>query len=315
MVPIACSGQLGVKAVIPDAPAAFLFEQFHDYLTFERGLSEQTVVSYGRDLGGWFSFAEEAGVASPKEVDIGMLRKWTYSLKEKGMAPRSIRRAQSAVRTYFRFLSMEGVVEVDPTDRLESPQVDRSLPDVLSQLEVGRVLESPDSTHPLYWRDRAILEFLYATGVRVSELVSLRITSLDLEEGFAKIFGKGSKERLVPVGGPGLRTLKRYLRDLRPNLDQGNGEGLVFLNARGKPIRRKSVWEIVKRAAIRAGIARAVSPHTIRHTFATHLVEGGADLAAVQELLGHADISTTQIYTHLDRAYLREVHQKYHPRQ
>ena len=315
VVPIACSGLLGVEIVISDAPASFLFEQFHDYLTFERGLSEQTVVSYGRDLNGWFSFVEEAGVTSPAEVDIGILRKWTYSLKGKGMAPRSIRRAQSAVRTYFRFLSMEAAVEVDPTDRLEPPRIDGSLPDVLSKLEIGKVLESPDSTHRLYWRDRAILEFLYATGVRVSELVSLRITSLELEEGFAKVFGKGSKERLVPVGGPALRSLKRYLRDLRPNLDQGNGAGLVFLNARGNPIRRKSVWAIVREAAIRAGIARAISPHTIRHTFATHLVEGGADLVTVQELLGHADISTTRIYTHLDRAYLREVHQKYHPRQ
>ena len=304
-----------MKTVIPDAPSSFLFEQFHDYLTFERGLSEQTVVSYGRDLRGWFSFVEETGATSPGEVDIGTLRKWTYSLKEKGMAPRSIRRAQSAVRTYFRFLSMEGAVEADPTDRLESPQVDKSLPDVLSQLEMEQVLESPDSAHRLYWRDRAILEFLYATGVRVSELIGLRITSVDLEEGFAKVFGKGSKERLVPVGGPALRTLKRYLRDLRPELDQGSGEGRVFLNARGSPIRRKSVWAIVKSAAIRAGMDKAISPHTIRHTFATHLVEGGADLAAVQELLGHADISTTQIYTHLDRAYLREVHQKYHPRQ
>ena len=160
---------------MPDAPAAFLFEQFHDYLTFERGLSQQTVASYGRDLNGWFSFVEQVGVTSPEEVDIGMLRSWTYAIKENGMAPRSIRRAQSAVRTYFRFLTIEGAVEVNPTDRLESPRIGRSLPDVLSQLEIGQVLESPDSTHRLYWRDRAILEFLYATGVRVSELVSLSL--------------------------------------------------------------------------------------------------------------------------------------------
>ena len=216
---------------------------------------------------------------------------------------------------HTRFLTIEGAVEVNPTDRLESPRIGRSLPDVLSQLEIGQVLESPDSTHRLYWRDRAILEFLYATGVRVSELVSLRITSLEVEEGFAKVFGKGSKERLVPVGGPALRALKRYLvisgriliREMAQAWSSSMREGIL--------IRRKSVWAIVKEAAIRAGIARAISPHTIRHTFATHLVEGGADLAAVQELLGHADISTTQIYTHLDRVYLREVHQKYHPRQ
>jgi len=166
----------------------------------------------------------------------------------------------------------------------------------------------------VYWRDRAILEFLYATGVRVSELTELPIASVDLEEGFAVVFGKGSKERLVPIGGPARRALERYFALVRPGLDQGQGAGLVFLNARGRPIRRESVWAIVRDSARRAGITRKVSPHTLRHTFATHLVEGGADLAAVQELLGHADISTTQIYTHLNRAYLRDLHRRFHPR-
>jgi integrase/recombinase XerD len=159
-----------------------------------------------------------------------------------------------------------------------------------------------------------MLELLYATGVRVSELVELPLSALDLDEGFATIFGKGSKERLVPVGKPALRALGRYLRDVRPSLDRGGGRGLVFLNRHGRPLRREAVWTIVKEAARRAGITKKVSPHTLRHTFATHLVEGGADLAAVQELLGHADISTTQIYTHLDRDYLREVHRRFHPR-
>jgi integrase/recombinase XerD len=180
--------------------------------------------------------------------------------------------------------------------------------------EVTGLLESPDASKPLYWRDRAILELLYASGVRVSELVELPLSALDMEEGLATIFGKGSKERLVPVGGPARRALTRYLRDVRPTLEHGKGAGRVFLNARGRPLRRESVWTLVKEAARRAGITKPVSPHTLRHTCATHLVEGGADLAAVQELLGHADISTTQIYTHLDRDYLREVHKRYHPR-
>ena len=303
-----------MKAKMPEGPSAFRFEQFQDYLSFERGLSERTIVSYGRDLSGWLSFVQSGGVTEPSDIDIRLLRAWIYELSDRGLAPRSIRRAQSAVRTYFGFLLAEGIVGVDPTDRLESPQIGRALPDVLSQVEMQKILEAPEPTHRLYWRDRAILEFLYATGVRVSELVGLRIVSVELEEGFATVFGKGAKERLVPVGGPALRSLKRYLSDVRPGLDRGKGGGQVFLNARGHPIRRESVWVIVKRSAVRAGMTRPISPHTIRHTFATHLVEGGADLAAVQELLGHADISTTQIYTHLDRSYLREVHRKYHPR-
>jgi integrase/recombinase XerD len=292
----------------------FQFEQFQDYLTFERGLSERTVSAYTRDLARWLDFVTDTGASSPQEVDTGLLRAWVFDLKDAGLAATSIRRARSAVRTYFGFLLAEGAIEADPTDRLEAPKADRKLPDFLSRDEIERLLDAPDPTHALYWRDRAVLEFLYATGVRVSELVDLPLSSLDLEDGFALVFGKGSKERLVPVGGPAQRALRRYLREVRPTLDTGDGDGRVFLNARGKPIRRESIWALVRDSARRAGIDKTVSPHTLRHTFATHLVEGGADLAAVQELLGHADISTTQIYTHLDRAYLRDMHRRFHPR-
>lgn len=289
-------------------------EQFDDYLTFERGLSQRTVSAYKRDLRRWATCMQRHGADEPRAVTVALLRAWVFELKDSGLAATSIRRAQSAVRTYFGFLLAEGAIEIDPTDRLDTPNVKRKLPDFLSRAETDRLLETPDPDHPLHWRDRAILEFLYATGVRVTELVELPIASLDLDEGFATVFGKGAKERLVPIGTPALRALGRYLRDVRPELDQGQGNGRVFLNARGRPIRRESIWAIVKEAARRAGITKKVSPHTLRHSFATHLVEGGADLAAVQELLGHADISTTQIYTHLDRVYLREVHRKYHPR-
>jgi integrase/recombinase XerD len=295
-------------------PLAFRMEQFHDYLTFERGLSDRTVSAYRRDLSRWTAFMTEHGIEAPDAVTVTSLREWVYDLKDSGLAPTSIRRAQSAVRTYFGFLLAEGAIGTDPTDRIDSPRVDRKLPDFLTRDEVERLLEAPDPGHSLYWRDRAILEFLYATGVRVSELVELPLSSVDLDEGFATVFGKGAKERLVPIGMPAIRALDRYLRDVRPELDRGKGGGRVFLNARGRPIRRESIWAVVKASASRSGIAKRVSPHTLRHTFATHLVEGGADLAAVQELLGHADISTTQIYTHLDRRYLREVHRKYHPR-
>lgn len=297
-----------------DQRPPFRFEQFQDYLTYERGLSARTVVSYARDLSRWQACMSDLGVKSPSEVTPRHMREWIFSLKEAGLAPTSIRRAQSALRTYFGFLLAEGDLAADPTDRLEAPRVSRKLPDFLTLDEVGKLLDAPDPSKKLFWRDRGILELLYATGVRVSELVELSLTSLDLEEGFATVFGKGSKERLVPVGAPARRALSRYLREVRPTLDKGQGAGRTFLNARGRPMRREAVWTIVKDAARRAGIRKRVSPHTLRHTFATHLVEGGADLAAVQELLGHADIATTQIYTHLDREYLRDVHRRYHPR-
>ncbi len=293
---------------------AFRMELFHDYLTFERGLSDRTVQAYGHDLRRWLDFVTEEGVRRPEDVSPALLRAWVFDLNEAGLAATSIRRAQSALRTYFGFLLAEGVVDTDPTDRLDSPNVKRTLPDFLTKEETERLLDAPDPGRATYWRDRAMLEFLYATGVRVSELVQLRLSALELEEGFATVFGKGSKERLVPIGAPARRALERYLRDVRPALDTGGGEGRVFLNARGRPIRRESVWAIVKKAAERAGLGKRISPHTLRHTFATHLVEGGADLAAVQELLGHADISTTQVYTHLDRAHLRKMHARYHPR-
>ena len=295
-------------------PLAFRFEQFRDYLTFERGLSDRTVAAYERDLRRWTDHLVEEGIEDPRAVEPEHLRSWVFALGEAGLAASSIRRAQSAVRTYFAFLLAEGVLETDPTERLESPKATRRLPDFLTRVEVERLLDAADPDAACYWRDRAILELLYASGVRVSELTELRFSGLDLDEGFLTVFGKGSKERLAPVGAPALRAVRRYLQEVRPGLDRGAGEGRVFLNARGKPLSRASVWTLVKESARRAGITKKVSPHTLRHTFATHLLEGGADLAAVQELLGHADISTTQIYTHLDREYLRDVHRKYHPR-
>ncbi len=295
-------------------PDPFMLEPFEDHLAFERGLSERTVTAYRRDLARWSDFVRESGATRPDEVTVPMLRAWITHLNDADLAPTSVRRARSAVRTYFGFLLAEGIVSEDPSDRLDSPKVGRRLPDFLSHEETTLVLAAPDESKRTYWRDRAILEFLYATGVRVSELVGLPLSALDLDDGFAIVFGKGSKERLVPIGVPAQRAVARYLTEVRPGLDQGAGEGRVFLNARGRPLRRESVWAIVREAAKRAGLSRPISPHTLRHTFATHLVEGGADLAAVQELLGHADISTTQIYTHLDRAYLRDLHRKYHPR-
>ncbi|MFC1575901.1 site-specific tyrosine recombinase XerD [Gemmatimonadota bacterium] len=294
--------------------AAFQLEPFVDYLSFERGLSDRTLSAYRGDLGKLFKFLEGRGREGPGGVTHQDLREFVFHLKESGLAPTSIRRTLSALRSYFAFLLEEGVLEADPSERLEAPKAWRKLPDVLSVDEVGRILDAPNPDHPLYWRDRGILEVLYATGMRVSELVGLRLTDLELEEGVCTVFGKGAKERMVPLGGPARRALERYLGEVRPLLDSGKGRGVVFLNQRGGPLSRMTIWNLVKKSALNGGVQRKVSPHTLRHTFATHLLEGGADLAAVQELLGHADISTTQIYTHVDRDYLREVHRTYHPR-
>jgi integrase/recombinase XerD len=297
---------------------AFRIEQFADYLIFERGLSDRTISAYQRDLRRLLRFLEGEGVDRPEEVGPEHIRSHVVGLKDRGLASSTIRRTQSSLRTYFAFLLDEGVLEHDPTDRMESPRVSRTLPEVLSTEEVEDLLGAPDPTHPLYWRDRAILEFLYATGVRVSELVELTLSALELDEGICLVFGKGSKERLVPIGGPARRALRRYLSEVRPELERGQGkrrgEGRVFLTHRGGPMSRMAVYNVVTGSARRAGITKKVSPHTLRHSFATHLLQGGADLAAVQELLGHADISTTQIYTHVDRRYLREVHRRFHPR-
>lgn len=295
-------------------PAPFRVDSFADHLAFERGLSDRTISAYHRDLERLLDFLGREGIRSPDGITPEHLRGYLYHMKDAGLSPASIRRAISSMRTYFAFLLAEGVLQADPSDRLEAPRGWRRLPDVLSPEAVGRLVEAVDPDGPLFWRDRAILETLYASGMRVSELVDLQLVHLDPDDGLALVYGKGGKERMVPLGGAALGALDRYLRQVRPGLERGRGDGRVFLNHRGRPLTRMTVWRIVKMAADRAGIEGQVSPHTLRHSFATHLLEGGADLAAVQELLGHADISTTQIYTHVDREYLRTVHRQYHPR-
>lgn len=306
--------ELSFDKSVEEPIRAFRLEQFQDYLIFERGLSKRTLSAYQHDLENCIEFLARQGITDPNHVTPTVLRTWIFSLHEVGLAPSSIRRAQSAVRTFFRFLLAEGWLSVDPTERLESPKIRDRLPEFLTKEETQRLLNSPNPQKSLYWRDRSILELLYASGVRVSELVGLLISGLDLDDSFITVFGKGGKERIVPVGVPALLTLKRYLSELRPKLDQAEGRGHVYLNARGRPLTRESVWKLVRDSGRRADINKNVSPHTLRHTFATHLLEGGADLAAVQELLGHVDISSTQIYTHVDREYLRQIHGKYHPR-
>jgi integrase/recombinase XerD len=292
----------------------FGLEGFRDFLALESGRSENTVEAYLRDLRRLAEFAASKGVREPGQVTRPLLRDFVYLLKDLGLSAATIRREVSAIRTYYAFLVGEGRVAADPSDRLESPRRGRVLPDTLSVAEVASLLAAPHIDQPLAWRDRALLELGYGAGLRVSELCGLVITDLLLAENLVRVFGKGGKERLVPIGRTVIGAVSVYLHQVRAGLDHGAGGGRVLLNARGRPLSRVGAWGIVKRAAARAGIRKRVTPHTLRHSFATHLLEGGADLRAVQEMLGHADLSTTQIYTHVDREYLRSVHKQYHPR-
>ena len=293
---------------------AFYLERFRDYLALEAGTSPHTVSNYARDVRRLAGHAIARGTAGPDGVTAAQLREFVYALKDLGLAPATIRRQISAIRTYYRFLVGEALAARDPSERLESPKQWRTLPSVLTVGEIEHLLTASNTDEPLASRDRALLEFAYATGARVSELVALRLQDILYEDGLARIRGKGSKQRLVPVGRRALGAVALYAREIRPTLERGTGRGILFLNARGTPLYRVGAWGVIKRAARGAGIAKRVTPHTLRHTFATHLLEGGADLRAVQEMLGHADLATTQIYTHVDRDYLRSVHKQFHPR-
>jgi integrase/recombinase XerD len=299
---------------LEEVERAFWLEPFRDYLALEAGNSANTVEAYLRDLRRLAQFAASKGVRGPAEVTRGHLRDFVFLLKDLGLSPATIRRHVSAVRTYFGFVVGEGRLAEDPSDRLESPQRWRTLPDTLTVREVEAILAAPSVDEPLAWRDRALLELAYGAGLRVSELCGLELNGLLLDEGLVRVFGKGGKERLVPIGRGTIGPVSVYLSVLRPTLDRGRARSRVLLNARGEPLSRVGAWGIVKRCAERAGVQKRVTPHTLRHSFATHLLEGGADLRAVQEMLGHADLSTTQIYTHVDREYLRTVHKRFHPR-
>ncbi len=292
----------------------FHVPRFLDHLRFERGLAEATLDAYRHDVVRLATLLRERGRRDAAEATSGDLRELLFRLKDLGLSASSIARNLSVVRGYFGFLVGEGILVADPSERIEPPRGWKTLPEVLSHDEVEALLDAPELAHPLAWRDRALLEFAYASGVRVSELIGLEVRRLALEEEMATVLGKGSRERLVPLGRRAVGALAIYLRETRPRLEAGRGEGRVFLNARGRPLTRMGVWKILRKHVESAGIEKRVTPHTLRHTFATHLLEGGADLVAVQEMLGHADISTTQIYTHVDRRYLAEVHRAFHPR-
>jgi integrase/recombinase XerD len=303
-----------VDPALAERLAPFRIGGFLDYLSLEHGAAALTGEAYERDITRFATYAVSRGLTAPGDATARQLREFVFHLKDIGLAPTSIRRSTSAIRTYYRFLMAEGVVTRDPSDRLETPRAWRTLPDVLSAAEVSAILKKIEVEELLAFRDRALFELAYGAGLRVSELITLQISHVLWEDGLLRVFGKGSKERLVPIGRNAVGATAVYLRELRPRLDKGQGQGVLLLNARGTPLTRMGAWKVVRKYVTKAGITKHVSPHTFRHSFATHLLEGGADLRAVQEMLGHADISTTQIYTHVDREYLRSVHKQYHPR-
>jgi integrase/recombinase XerD len=314
-VPDATAGGAAGGAADARAKARrFLLERFDDFLALEEGSAPTTREAYARDLARFADWCTTRGIGSPAEVSPKLVREHVFFLKDLGLAPASIRRGVSAIRTYYRFLLADGHVVRDPSERVEVPKRWRTLPDVLTVAEVERLIAAVSLDDPMAFRDRAMLELAYGAGLRVSEWISIGVRDVMFEDLLVRVFGKGSKERLVPIGGKALGAVALYLRELRPRLEKGAGKGVLFLNARGTPLTRMGAWKILRKHVASAGITKAVSPHTLRHSFATHLLEGGADLRAVQEMLGHADISTTQLYTHVDREYLRSVHRQYHPR-
>jgi integrase/recombinase XerD len=305
----------GALADVPDELSrAFHLERFHDFLVVEKGASPRTDEAYLRDLARFATFASLKGARTPDSVGSKTLREYVYHLKDLGLAPSSIRRNVSAVRSYFRFMVDEGHLVRDPSERLETPKRWRTLPEVLTVKEVESLIAAPSLDEPLAFRDRAMLELAYGAGLRVSEWISIGVRDVLMNERLVRVFGKGGKERVVPIGRSAIAAVAIYVRELRPRLEHGKGKGILFLNSRGEPLSRMGAWKILRKYVEQAGITKRVTPHTLRHTFATHLLEGGADLRAVQEMLGHADISTTQIYTHVDREYLRTVHRQFHPR-
>ncbi len=289
-----------------------------DYLLYariERNLAQATLESYERDLERYIVYLGDMGVTNLDQVKPAHIRGYTRLLNELGLAPATIHHSFTAIRGMHRFLINEKIVTHDPTAYLDPPKLPKRLPKVLEVNEINAIMEAVDTGTPLGLRDRSAISLLYSCGLRVSELIGLGQSDVDLEYDVVRALGKGSKERLIPLGAIAKADLNRYLADGRPILARKQrGAGKIYLNAQGKPISRVAIFNIVKKWASQAGIKQVVSPHIFRHSFATHLLEGGADLRAVQEMLGHADVNTTQIYTHLDQDYLKQVHKQFHPR-
>lgn len=296
-------------------PFAAHIEAFLAYALAEQGLARASVDAYRCDLVEFAAFVTSHGAKSPADVDRAGLTVYLLTLRRHGRSAATIKRRAAAIRAFYRFLLREEVLQHDPTLDLAPPKLPKQLPKVLRIDEVGLLLSMPDPTTPAGSRDLAMLELLYASGLRVSELVNLDLGDVDLAHEVVRTIGKGNKERIVPVGSKAVRALRGYLLHARPPLTRGRGGQALFTNRRGGRLTRQACWKLIKIYARRAGIGKPLTPHVLRHSFATHLLERGADLRAVQEMLGHASISTTQVYTHVTRDHLRRVYRQAHPRE
>ncbi|HSH50989.1 MAG TPA: site-specific tyrosine recombinase XerD [Bacteroidales bacterium] len=290
--------------------------QFKNFLKLEKSLSQNTITSYERDIKKFVLFLEiNKLIVLPEEITLNHLKTFIDWINEMGLHARSQARIISGIKAFYKYLIIEDYIEKDPTTLLETPNIGRKLPEVLSIEEIDRIIGAIDLSKPQGQRNKAIIETLYSCGLRVSELINLRITNLFFKDGFIKVSGKGNKERLVPIGQKAIKEIQFYFQDRNSlSMIDKSGENIVFLNRRGRPLTRVMIFTIVKNLAKIAGIKKNISPHTFRHSFATHLIDGGANLRAVQEMLGHESIITTEIYTHLDREYLRDVIIRFHPR-
>ncbi|HEY8784377.1 MAG TPA: site-specific tyrosine recombinase XerD [Mucilaginibacter sp.] len=289
---------------------------FRAYLKLERSLSENSIEAYSRDIDKLYQFADiQSTKLNPESITLTHLRQFIVWASELGMIPSSQARILSGIKSFYKYLLMEDLIKSDPSELLESPKIQRKLPDTLSINDINRLIDAIDLSKPEGARNKAILEVLYGCGLRVSELTELKLSNLYLDIEFIKVTGKGSKERLVPIGGSAVKALKIWIDNIRVHIPIKKGEeDLVFLNRRGGRLSRVYIFLVIKQLAALTGINKTISPHTFRHSFATHLVEGGADLRAVQEMLGHESITTTEIYTHLDREYLKGTIIQFHPR-
>ncbi len=284
-------------------------------LKLEKNLSENTVISYKNDLSVFLQFIENCGVTDPSGISYKHISFFFKELNELGLSSNSAARYYSSVKGFLSYLLFNNYINENPIDKVPPPKLAKNLPEVLTVFEVEQILDKPNPEEKLGLRDKAVLELFYACGVRVSELINIKISNLFFSEEVIRVFGKGSKERFVPIGSSAIKWIKEYLIKSRPLLEKKmKSENYLFLNNRGTKLSRMGVWKIVDRYVKEAEIQKDVHPHTFRHSFATHLLEGGADLRAVQEMLGHADISTTQIYTHIDREFIKQVHRDFHPR-
>jgi len=292
-----------------------LVESFLNYLIVECGLADNTIKGYKGDLRNFSNYLHNTGIKHFQDLRAKMIVDFIENEKQRGLSENSISRCLVTVKMLYKYLLMEGQISVNPMSAVSTLKLQKHLPEVLHYNAVEEMLQAPDCNNKLGIRDKAMLELMYATGARVSEVASIKVSWINFDYGFIRCQGKGSKQRIVPMGSEASKAIRRYLLEVRPQLLKiEDDEPLLFLSRTGRKLRRENIWSLVKKYAMKAGIRSNISPHTLRHSFATHLLEGGADLRSVQEMLGHSNISTTQIYTHIDRKHLKTTHQKFHPR-